>query len=188
MEKVRCAWAARGGPLEIRYHDEEWGVPNRDNRHLFEMITLEGAQAGLSWSIILRKREAYREAFAGFDPAIVAGFGKRDIARLMKDEGIVRNRLKIASTINNAERIVTLSKEGLALRHLLWDFVGNQPVKNHRRSLSEVPAQTDASRAMSRELQRRGFRFVGPTICYALMQAVGMVNDHDVRCFRYEEV
>src|SRR6476620_8752564 len=130
MEKIRCAWAARAGPLDIRYHDEEWGVPNRDNRHLFEMVTLEGAQAGLIWSTILRKREAYRAAFAGFDPAAVARFSKRDILRLMKNEGIVRNRLKIESTVNNARQIVKLSKEGLSLRQLLWDFVGNEPVKN----------------------------------------------------------
>jgi DNA-3-methyladenine glycosylase I len=187
-DKIRCAWADRGSPLDIRYHDEEWGVPNRDDRHLFEMLTLEGAQAGLSWSTILRKRENYRRAFAGFDAAAVARFGKRDIARLLKDGGIVRNRLKIESTIENARRVLALKHDGIAIHELLWQFVDGHPIRNRRRSISEVPAQTDESRAMSKELLRRGFRFVGPTICYALMQAVGMVNDHEVRCFRYREV
>jgi DNA-3-methyladenine glycosylase I len=174
--------------LEIAYHDEEWGVPNRDDRHLFEMLTLEGAQAGLSWSTILRKRENYRQAFAGFDARSVARFGKREISRLMKDEGIVRNRLKIESVIGNAKAVIALGEEGISIADFLWQFVGGTPIRNRRRSLADVPPQTEESRAMSRELQRRGFRFVGPTICYALMQAVGMVNDHTVRCFRYRQI
>ncbi|HXH05542.1 MAG TPA: DNA-3-methyladenine glycosylase I [Vicinamibacterales bacterium] len=184
----RCAWAERGGALDRRYHDAEWGVPSRDDRHLFEMLVLEGAQAGLSWSTILGKREGYRRAFAGFDPARVARFDARRRARLLRDPGIVRNRQKIAAAVENARRVLEVQAEYGSLAAYLWRFVGDRPVVNRWRSLREVPAATDLSRALSRDLRRRGFRFVGPTICYAFMQAVGMVNDHLVGCFRHTAV
>ena len=180
----RCGWARAGDPLYVAYHDEEWGVPSHDERHLFEMLVLEGAQAGLSWSTILRKREGYRRAFAGFDPARVARFGPPDVERLIADPGIVRNRLKVESAIANAR--ATLEAGGLD--ELLWSVVDGEPIVNRWRSLGEIPAETAESRALSKELKRRGFRFVGPTICYALMQACGLVNDHVVGCFRYREV
>jgi DNA-3-methyladenine glycosylase I len=169
----------------VRYHDEAWGVPQRDDRVLFEFLVLEGAQAGLSWSTILRKREAYRHAFAGFDPEAVARFTDADAARLLADPGIVRNRLKVHGAIRNARATLALAGEKGSLSDFLWDFVGGAPVVNAWRSMAEVPAETEASRAMSRELKRRGFTFVGPTICYAFMQATGMVNDHLVDCFRH---
>jgi DNA-3-methyladenine glycosylase I len=169
----------------LAYHDHEWGVPSRDDTHLFEMLTLEGAQAGLSWSTVLRKRQGYRRAFAGFDAAKVARFGPAKVERLMGDAGIVRNRLKIESTIANARAIVAL---GGSFDELLWSFVDGMPIKNRWRSMEEIPAQTAASKAMSKELKLRGFRFVGPTVCYALMQAVGMVNDHEVGCIRYRKL
>jgi DNA-3-methyladenine glycosylase I len=165
----------------LAYHDEEWGVPSHDERHLFEMLTLEGAQAGLSWSTILGKREGYRRAFAAFDPAEVARFGPDDVARLLADPGIVRNRLKVESTIANAAAVLELGSFGA----YLWDFVGGEPLVGQWRSLAELPAETELSRALSRDLKRRGFRFVGPTVCYSFMQAVGLVNDHTVRCFRF---
>jgi len=171
-------------PLYVAYHDEEWGVPSHDERHLFEMLVLEGAQAGLSWSTILRKREGYRKAFAGFEVAKVARFGPRDIERLMGDAGIVRNRLKIESAIANA--LATLELE--SLDELLWSFVDGKPLQNRFRRLTDIPAETAESKAMSKELKRLGFRFVGPTVCYAFMQACGLVNDHTVDCFRYREV
>jgi DNA-3-methyladenine glycosylase I len=177
-----------GDPLYVAYHDEEWGVPSHDERHLFEMLTLEGAQAGLSWSTILRKRESYRRAFAGFDAEKVARYGRRDVERLLGDAGIVRNRLKIEAAIANARATLALREEAGSLDACLWSFVGGEPLVPRRRSLAEIPAETDESRAMSKALKRRGFRFVGPTICYALMQAVGLVNDHVVDCFRYREV
>ena len=180
----RCAWAAGGSPLDIAYHDEEWGVPQRDPIRLFEFLVLEGAQAGLSWSTILRKREGYRTAFAGFDPERVAAFGDDDTARLLGDAGIVRNRAKIAAAIGNARAWVALD-DPVAL---LWGFVGGEPRQNRFERLDQLPAETDGSRAMSRELRKLGFRFVGPTICYALMQACGLVNDHVVGCFRHDEV
>jgi DNA-3-methyladenine glycosylase I len=180
----RCAWAREGDPLYLAYHDEEWGAPSHDERHLFEMLVLEGAQAGLSWSTILRKREGYRRAFARFDPKRVARFGPADVDRLVNDAGIVRNRLKIESAIANAKATV----EAGGLDELLWSFVDGVPIVNRRASLAEIPAETKESRAMSKELKRRGFRFVGPTICYALMQACGLVNDHTVDCFRHREV
>jgi DNA-3-methyladenine glycosylase I len=182
----RCAWAR--GPLEIDYHDHEWGVPSFDDRHLFEMLILEGAQAGLSWSTILAKREAYRKAFAGFDPDAVARFRPGKIDRLLADPGIVRNRLKVESAVANARAVLTLRSEGTTLAKLLWTFVGGRPRTNRWRSASELPSRTPESEAMSKELLRRGFRFVGPTICYALMQAVGMVNDHSIDCFRHRDV
>jgi len=178
---VRCAWVPEGDPLYTAYHDEEWGVPSRDPRHLFELLVLEGAQAGLSWSTILHKREGYRKAFAGFDPAKVA---RLDPEQLLADPGIVRNRLKIESAIANAQ--IWLEQEDPV--ELLWSSVGGEPKVNSWRTLAELPAETDESRAMSKELKRLGFRFVGPTTCYSLMQACGLVNDHTTDCFRYEEV
>ncbi|HWN03522.1 MAG TPA: DNA-3-methyladenine glycosylase I [Candidatus Dormibacteraeota bacterium] len=183
---TRCAWA-NGGPLEIEYHDTEWGVPSRDDRHLFEMLILEGAQAGLSWSTILRKRENYRKAFAGFDPFKVARFDARKRAALMRDPGIVRNRLKIEATVANARQVLAVQDEHGSLAAYLWQFVDGRPVVNAWTALGQVPAETAASRAMSKALIKRGFRFVGPTICYAFMQATGMVNDHITTCFRYSK-
>ncbi len=166
------------------YHDEEWGVPSHDDRHLYELLTLEGAQAGLSWSTILRKREGYRRAFAGFDAAKVARFGAKDVERLLGDPGIVRNRLKVESTLNNAARVLEVQDEFGSLDAYLWSFVDGRPIVNDFRTLSEIPAETDLSKAISKDLKRKGFRFVGPTAIYAFMQSVGMVNDHTVDCFR----
>ena len=168
----------------VAYHDDEWGVPTRDERALFELLTLEGAQAGLSWSTILRKREGYREAFAGFDPEVVAAFGPEDVERLLADPGIVRNRLKVESTTANAQAVVALRAEG-GFSELVWSFVGGEPRRNTWERLADLPAETPESKAMSKELKRRGFRFVGPTICYAFMQAAGLVDDHVTACFRY---
>jgi DNA-3-methyladenine glycosylase I len=181
---TRCAWVPAAEPLYVAYHDEEWGSPSHDERHLFEMLVLEGAQAGLSWSTILRKRANYRRAFAGFRVEAVARFTARDVERLLADPGIVRNRLKVESAVANAR--ATIAAGGLD--DLLWSFVGGAPIVNKWRKLADIPAETAESRAMSKELKRRGFRFVGPTICYALMQACGLVNDHVVSCFRYAEV
>jgi len=178
---VRCAWVPEGDRLYTAYHDEEWGVPSRDSRHLFELLVLEGAQAGLSWSTILHKREGYRKAFAGFDPAKVA---RLDPEQLLADPGIVRNRLKVESAISNAQ--IWLEQDDPV--ELLWSSVGGEPKVNSWRTLAELPAETDESRAMSKELKRLGFRFVGPTTCYSLMQACGLVNDHTTNCFRYAEV
>lgn len=183
-----CEWARGADPLMLAYHDEEWGVPSRDDRHLFEMLTLEGAQAGLSWSTILNKREGYRRAFAGFDPARVARFDARKVERLLADPAIVRNRAKVQSTISNAARVLEARAEFGSLSEYLWRFVDGAPVRNRRRALPDLPAETAESRAMSKDLKRRGFRFVGPTTCYAFMQAVGMVNDHEVACFRYKQI
>jgi DNA-3-methyladenine glycosylase I len=170
------------------YHDEEWGVPSFDDRHLFELLSLEGAQAGLSWSTILRKREGYRKAFAGFDPAAVARFRPERIARLLRNPDVVRHPGKLDSVPANARAILALHRAGKSFSKELWNFSGGGPKKNAWKTLSQVPAETAESREMSRELKRLGFRFVGPTICYAFMQAVGMVNDHLVGCFRYREV
>jgi DNA-3-methyladenine glycosylase I len=183
---TRCGWA-NGGPLEIAYHDSEWGVPSHDDHHLFEMLILEGAQAGLSWSTILRKRENYRKAFARFDPAKVARFDGRKRAALMRDAGIVRNRLKIEATVVNARQVLAVQDEHGTLAAYLWQFVGGEPIRNRWASLRQVPAETAESRALSRALVKRGFRFVGPTICYAFMQATGMVNDHITTCFRHSK-
>jgi DNA-3-methyladenine glycosylase I len=180
----RCEWA-EGDELNRRYHDEEWGVPSHDDRHLFEMLVLEGAQAGLSWTTILRKREGYHAAFVRFDPARVARFTARDVTRLLKDPGIVRNRMKIEATIANAKAALGL---GEPLDSYLWGFVDGRPIRNRWKRLEEIPAETPLSKALSKDLRARGFRFVGPTICYAFMQAVGMVNDHVTTCFRYREV
>jgi DNA-3-methyladenine glycosylase I len=178
---VRCGWVPEGDELYVAYHDEEWGVPSRDERHLFELLILEGAQAGLSWSTILRKRENYRRAFTGFDPEQVA---RLDAEALLRDEGIVRNRLKVEAAIANAR--TWLEQDDPV--GLLWSFVDGEPIVNRWRTLAGIPAETAESRAMSKELKRRGFRFVGPTICYALMQAAGLVNDHTTGCFRYAEL
>lgn len=172
----------------LAHHDEEWGVPSRDDVHLFELLTLEGAQAGLSWSTILRKREGYRRAFVGFDPERVAAFGRRDVERLLGDTGIVRHRLKIESTIANARAVLRVQHELGSFASLLWSHVGGAPIVGRRRSLEEIPAQTAESRALSKELRRRGFGFVGPTICYSLMQSAGLVDDHVVACFRFAEL
>jgi len=182
---IRCAWCT-ADPLYVDYHDREWGVPNRDERHLFEMLTLEGAQAGLSWLTILRKREGYRRAFLGFDPDAVARFDGARVAELLADPGIVRNRLKVESTVGNARAVLALHERDETLSDLLWGFVDGVPRQNAWASLAQVPAQTPESDRLSRELKRRGFRFVGSTICYALMQAVGMVNDHTLDCFRHQ--
>jgi DNA-3-methyladenine glycosylase I len=182
-QRVRCPWAG-DDPLMVQYHDEEWGRPEHDDRVLFEFLTLEGAQAGLSWSTILRKRESYRAAFARFDPARVARFGAADVQRLLGDAGIVRNRLKIHSTIANARAFLDAQKEYGSFDRFIWGFVGGRPLRKPRRSMRDLPASTPESEAMSRELKKRGFRFVGSTICYAFMQACGLVDDHISGCFR----
>jgi len=186
-QQRRCAWAGTD-PRMIAYHDEEWGVPVHDDRLLFEFLTLEGAQAGLSWQTILNKRDAYREAFAGFDPARVARFDARRIERLLANPGIVRNRLKIESTVTNARAFLQVQHEAGSFDRFVWGFVGGAPKKNRWRSLRSVPARTTESDALSAELKRRRFRFVGSTICYAFMQATGLVNDHLVSCARYREI
>ena len=184
----RCEWAGTADPSMLAYHDEEWGVPSHDDRHLFELLVLEGAQAGLSWQTILRKREGYRRAFAEFDPARVARFDGRRIERLLGDPGIVRNRAKVESAVGNARALLAVGEESGSFDAYVWSFVDGRPVRNRWRSLAEIPAETDQSRAMSGDLKHRGFRFVGPTICYAFMQAAGLVNDHLVGCFRWREL
>ena len=181
---VRCTWPTTD--LDIAYHDSEWGVPVHDDRTLFEFLTLEGAQAGLSWSTILKKRDNYRRAFADFDPARVSRFSTTKIEKLMQDSGIVRNRLKIESTVSNARAFLTVQNEFKTFDAYIWEFVGGKPLVNSRQSMRDIPASTPESDAMSKDLKRRGFRFVGTTICYAFMQATGMVNDHLVTCFRYD--
>jgi DNA-3-methyladenine glycosylase I len=183
MDKARCEWAGTD-PLYQRYHDEEWGVPVHDDRHLFEMLILEGAQAGLSWITILRKREAYRKAFADFDPQSVAAFDATRIEALLQDPGIVRNRLKIGSAVDNAKAFQKVQAEFGSFDAYLWPFVGGRPRINHPKRLAEVPAVTPEAEALSKDLKRRGFRFVGPTIIYAFMQAVGMVDDHVAHCWK----
>ena len=184
----RCGWAAASDELMLAYHDEDWGVPVHDDRLLFEMLTLEGAQAGLSWSTILKKRENYRRAFDNFDVNAVARYGDADSQRLLADAGIVRNRLKIASTIDNASAFLDVQKEFGSFDTYIWPFVGDATKRNEFRSIKDVPAKTAESDAMSKDLKKRGFRFVGSTICYAFMQSVGMVNDHETTCFRYDQV
>jgi DNA-3-methyladenine glycosylase I len=184
--RPRCRWAR--DPLDVDYHDREWGVPVRDDRVFFEFLILEGAQAGLSWSTILRKRAAYRRAFAGFEPRRVARFGPADVRRLLADAGIVRNRAKIAAAIGNARAFLAVQAEHGSFATYLWPFVGGRPRQNRWRSWKAVPAETAQSRALSDDLRRRGFRFVGPTICYAFMQAVGLVNDHTRDCFRHRPI
>ncbi len=183
---TRCQWAG-SDPLYVAYHDQEWGVPVHDDRLLFEFLVLEGAQAGLSWSTILNKRESYRAAFDNFDPQQVAAYDDARVAELLGNPGIVRNRLKVNAAVKNARAFLAVQTEYDSFAAYIWQFVGGQPKQNAWRSLSEIPAETDESRAMSKDLKRRGFTFVGPTICYAFMQAVGMVNDHTVDCFRYQE-
>ena len=185
-EIVRCAWAGSG--LMAEYHDHEWGTPVRDERTLFEFLILEGAQAGLSWSTILNKRAAYRIAFDQFDPQQVAGYGEEKIGALLQNAGIVRNRLKINAAVQSARAVLALQAEFGSFSSYIWTFVGGKPIQNAYESLSQIPAETPLSRAMSKDLVKRGFRFVGPTICYAFMQATGMVNDHTVDCFRYAQL
>jgi DNA-3-methyladenine glycosylase I len=187
-ERRRCTWATGGDDLMTEYHDTEWGVPSHRDVHLFEMLTLEGAQSGLSWRTILAKREGYRRAFAGFDPATVAGFDEPTIGRLLTDAGIVRNRLKVASTVTNARAVVDTQREFGSLDAYLWSFVGGAPIVDRHRVPGDLPTETEESRSMSSGLKRRGFRFVGPTVCYSLMQATGMVNDHETGCFRYRHL
>ncbi|MBZ5728889.1 MAG: DNA-3-methyladenine glycosylase I [Acidobacteriia bacterium] len=182
----RCGWAR--DELSIAYHDTEWGVPLHDERGLFEFLVLEGAQAGLSWSTILRKRANYRRAFDRFDARKVARYGDAKIAALLADEGIVRNRLKVAAAVSNAQAFLAVQKEFGSFDAYIWGFVGGRPLQNRRRGLGDVPARTAESDAMSRDLAKRGFKFVGSTICYAFMQATGMVNDHVVGCFRHKEL
>jgi DNA-3-methyladenine glycosylase I len=185
-ELVRCGWAR--SDVSVRYHDFEWGVPQHDDRVLFEFLVLEGAQAGLSWDTILRKRENYGAAFDRFNVAKVAGYEGRRQAQLLKNDGIIRNRLKIAGTIQNAKAFLIVQKEFGSFDRYIWQFVNGKPIVNKWKELKQVPARTEESDAMSRDLKRRGFTFVGSTICYAFMQAVGLVNDHAVTCFRYKQL
>ena len=183
----RCSWAGTD-PVYVDYHDREWGVPEHDERSLFEMLILDGAQAGLSWITILKKRDGYRAAFDNFDARKMARYGERKVQALLNDPGIVRNRLKVAAAIHNARMVLKLREEEGSLDRYLWRYVDGKPVINAWRSIGEIPARTQLSDTISRDLTRRGFKFVGPTICYAFMQAAGMVNDHTVDCFRYREL
>jgi len=186
--KKRCPWGDSDDDLMREYHDREWGVPIHDDRKIFEFLVLEGAQAGLSWATVLRKRENYRRAFKGFDPRRVASFDSSDVERLLLDSGIIRNRRKIESAILNAKAFLRIRKEHSSFDSYMWSFVGGRPIRNRWRSLSQIPVTTPESKTMSSDLLKRGFRFVGPTICYSHMQAVGMVNDHIVGCFRHKEI
>lgn len=185
--KKRCAWCG-GDPLYISYHDEEWGVPVHDDQRLFEMLVLEGAQAGLSWLTILRKRENYRRAFDGFHVERVAAYEERDVGRLLSDAGIVRNRLKIDAAIRNARAVLKIQREYGSFDVFVWRYVDHKPRQNAWKSVSQIPSRTEQSDMMSRDLKKQGFGFVGSTVCYAFMQAVGMVNDHTIDCFRYKEI
>lgn len=188
-ERKRCSWIGTGTDTRmVRYHDEEWGFPVHDDRILFEFLILEGVQAGLSWQTVLNKRENYRKAFRGFDPEAIAGFTNDDIARLLADPGIIRNRLKIAATVTNARRFLAIKKEYGSFDAYVWKFAGGRPIDHRITSIQEIPATSPESDALSKDLKSRGFKFVGTTICYAFMQAVGMVNDHETDCFRYAEV
>jgi DNA-3-methyladenine glycosylase I len=187
-DRPRCAWAPAGDPLYLAYHDEQWGVPVHDDRLLFEMLLLEGAQAGLSWITVLRRREEYRRVFAGFDPAVLARWGERQTAKALADPGIIRNRLKVAAAVRNAGAFLDLVESHGSFSGYLWERAGGVPRQNRWAAMGEVPAETEDSRALSRDLKARGFTFVGPTICYAFMQAVGLVNDHLVSCFRHREL
>ena len=184
--RVRCEWPGTD-PLNLEHHDVEWGVPSRDRRHLFELLTLEGAQAGLSWTTILRKRVGYRDAFGAFEPEAVAALGPDDVDRLLLDPGIIRNRSKIESTLDNARAILALEAGGVGFVEHLWSFVGGTAIQNRFEKLGELPAETPESEAMSKDLKQRGFRFVGPTILYAFMESAGLVNDHIVSCYRHLE-
>jgi DNA-3-methyladenine glycosylase I len=188
IDPVRCTWARGTDARMLAYHDREWGVPSHDDGHLFEMLVLEGAQAGLSWQTILDKREGYRKAFAGFDVAKVARFTPAKIDRILQDPGVVRNRLKVTSAVTNAKATLLVRREHGSLDTYLWGFVGGASTVRRRRRLSDIPSESEASRTLSKDLKRRGFRFVGPTVCYAFMQATGMVNDHETRCFRHGQV
>jgi len=184
----RCEWARSDDPLLVSYHDEEWGVPSHHDPHLFELLTLEGGQAGLSWKTILHKRIGYRSAFVQFDPARVARFNARKVEELLRDPAIVRNRLKVESAVSNARRMLEVQREFGSFDAYIWQFVGGAPIVARRRRMRDLPAETLESKAMSNDLKRRGFRFVGPTVCYAYMQAAGLVNDHVTTCFRYREL
>ena len=186
--KRRCAWSADAGPLDRKYHDREWGVPVHNDRKLFEFLILEGAQAGLSWSTILKKRENYRKAYDNFDARKIARYNSAKVRRLLKDPGIVRNRLKVRASIQNARVFLQVQKEFGRFDRYIWQFTGGKPLQNRRRNMQQVPARTAMSDAMSQDLKRRGFKFVGSTICYAFMQAVGMVNDHTLNCFRHRQL
>lgn len=185
--KSRCKWVDFKDPLYLDYHDIEWGKPLHDDRKLFEFLILEGAQAGLSWKTILHRRESYRAAFSGFEAEVIAEYGTDDISRLMLDTGIIRNRLKINAAVNNAYRFIKVQDEFGSFDTYIWGFVDGKPLKNKRTSIEEIPASTSLSDQMSKDLKKRGFSFVGSTICYSFMQAVGIVNDHTVDCFRYTE-
>jgi len=185
--KIRCGWAGND-PLMIKYHDTEWGMPVHDDKVLFEFLILEGAQAGLTWQTILNKREGYRKAFSSFDPVKIARYGEKDRERLLNDPGIIRNRLKISAAIQNAKMFLEVQKEFSSFDKYIWQFIGGEQRKNSIVEMKEIPAVTEESKAMSKDLLKRGFKFVGPTICYAFMQAVGMVNDHQIQCFRYDEI
>lgn len=185
---IRCPWVQKGNELYELYHDEEWGVPVHDDQKHFEFLTLEGAQAGLSWLTILKRREGYRQAFANFNPHLIAQFDEIKAQELLSFAGIIRNKLKIASVINNAKLFLKVQKEFGSFDHYIWNFVGGRPIQNTWRSLTEIPAETKESQALSKDLKKRGFKFVGPTVMYAHMQATGLVNDHTVDCFRYCEL
>ena len=185
---IRCAWVPPGDSLYEAYHDTEWGVPVHDDRTHFEFLILEGAQAGLSWSTILKRREAYRKAFDHFDPKRIARYDARKVEELLQNSGIIRNRLKIEATINNAQCFLEIVKEFGTFDNYVWPFVGGKPIQYHRKSCSEIPTASPEAQRLSKDLQKRGFKFVGPTIIYAHMQAVGMINDHTVDCFRYSQV
>ena len=185
---VRCAWNSFEDPLYRKYHDDEWGVPVYEDRKIFEFLVLESAQAGLSWSTVLRKRENYRKAFAGFDPVKVAKFTKGDVTKLLGNAGIIRNRLKIEAAINNAQRFLEIQKEFGTFSKYIWGFVGGKTIRNRWKSIKQLPAITPEAEALAKDLKKRGFKFLGPTVIYAHMQATGMINDHTVDCFRYKEV
>ena len=187
-QQIRCAWTRFDDPLYVAYHDDEWGVPIHDDQKIFEFLVLESAQAGLSWSTVLHKRENYRQAFAGFDPVKVARFTAKDVKRLLNDAGIIRNRAKIAAAINNAQRFLEVQKEFGTFAKYCWSFVGGKPVVNKCRTMKDLPVKTAAAEEWSQDLKKRGFKFLGPTVIYAHMQATGMVNDHTVDCLRYKEV
>ena len=185
-QQVRC-WKTEN-PMYIRYHDEEWGLPVHDDKKLFELLVLEGFQAGLTWELILKRREAFRKALADFNPITIAKFSTAEAENILKNPDVIRNRAKIQATINNAKRFIQIQNEFGSFDRFIWQFVNGKPIDHAFKSMSEMPPQTDESRAMSKELKKRGFKFVGPTICYAFMQAVGMVNDHMITCFRYKQI
>lgn len=188
MDIKRCSWVENGSALELEYHDNEWGVPSHDDEHLFEMLILEGAQAGLSWSCVLNKRAGYREVFDSFDPNKIANYSEHKLEKLKQDERIIRNKLKIAAARTNARAFLEIQGQFSSFADYIWQFVGGSPIHNRWKSSKQVPVSTPESEAMSKELSKRGFKFVGPTICYAYMQAVGMVNDHTTDCYRFSEI